>query len=434
MRITIAIDGPVGAGKSTVADGVAKELGILHLDTGAMYRAFAWKALQEGVDLENEAALEALTRRVMPEVRYENGAQRTLIDGDDVTGLIRTPEVSMAASNVSKVAAVRAAMVARQQQLAAQQSMLLDGRDIGTRVLPDAMIKIYLTASSEVRAKRRFEEQVKKGDDTPYEEVLKDVVRRDEQDMNREVDPLRPAQDAQIVDSSDFTQQQVVESIVRRVRLKQGVKPEREEKFTPMYRFVKMLAGFLFSTFFPVRYHNEENLQWDAPYILLANHNCMMDPLVIAWKCHRYHVRFLGKKELVKNPIARWFFRKMLMISVDRHHMDMSAIRQCLKTLKEKHVLGIFPEGTRHKTGVMEELESGVAMIALMGKVPLIPVYMTGKPRLFRPIDVYYGQPILTSSLAAKGVTKENCDELLQEVRAFYSHIIALHPSLVKKG
>ena len=163
MLLTIALDGPVGAGKSSVADGVAQKLGILHLDTGAMYRAFAWKALQEGVSLEDEAALKALTEASLPEVRYENGGQHTYMDGQDVTGLIRTPEVSMAASTVSKAAVVRRAMVQRQQELASRQSMLLDGRDIGTRVLPNATVKFYLTASPEIRARRRFDEMQQKG-------------------------------------------------------------------------------------------------------------------------------------------------------------------------------------------------------------------------------------------------------------------------------
>ena len=222
MLLTIALDGPVGAGKSSVADGVAQKLGILHLDTGAMYRAFAWKALQKGVALEDEAALEALTATDLPEVRYENGEQHTYMDGQDVTGLIRTPEVSMAASTVSKAAVVRRAMVKRQQELASRQSMLLDGRDIGTRVLPDATVKFYLTASPEIRARRRFDEMQQKGQEGSYEEVLADVIKRDDQDMHREVDPLRPAEDAQIIDSSYLTQEQVVENMVRRIQLKQG--------------------------------------------------------------------------------------------------------------------------------------------------------------------------------------------------------------------
>lgn len=230
MVLTIAMDGPVGAGKSSVADEVARRLGILHLDTGAMYRAFAWQALKERVDTRDAQALTALAARVMPEVRFENGAQRTLIGGQDVTDFIRTPEISTAAKAVvSTVPGVRQAMVARQQELAKRQSMLLDGRDIGTRVLPDATLKIYLTASAEVRARRRFDELQAKGDPSTYEQVLAEVRSRDERDTTRETDPLRPAEDAQVLDSSDMTREQVVEDVLRRVALSQGRALRAEE-------------------------------------------------------------------------------------------------------------------------------------------------------------------------------------------------------------
>lgn len=425
MVYTIAIDGPVGAGKSSVADEVAARLNILHLDTGAMYRALAWLALKEGIELDDGAALTALAQREMPKVRYEDGVQHTLIDGTDVTTLIRTPEISLAASNVSKVAGVREAMVACQQMLAQKQSMLLDGRDIGTRVLPNATIKIYLTASSEVRARRRYEELRAKGDPSTYEKVLEDVVRRDEQDSTREVDPLRPAEDAQVLDSSLMTREQVVEDVIRRVRLKLGHKPERAEAFTPLYKLAHAVAAVLFSWLIPVRYHHEERGQMDAPYLLIANHDSMLDPLIVAWKCHRYHVRFLGKKELVKNPILRQMFRGLLMIPVDRHNMDMTALRACLRVLKEGHVLGIFPEGTRRHEGVMEHLESGVAMMALRSNVPLLPVYISGKAKLFKPIDVYYGMPFSVKDIAAKGVNKEACDEVLARISGIYREMAA---------
>ena len=214
MHMTIAMDGPVGAGKSSVADDVAKALGILHLDTGAMYRAFAWYALEKGVSLDDEAALEALTKEAMPEVAYVDGAQRTSIAGQDVTGLIRTPEVSMAASTVSKYLGVRQGMVALQQKLAAQTPMLVDGRDICIRVLPNATVKLFLTASAEERARRRWLEMNQKGAPDTYEQVLEDLKKRDDQDMNRQVDPLRPTEDAIIVDSTEMSFEQVVEHIL----------------------------------------------------------------------------------------------------------------------------------------------------------------------------------------------------------------------------
>ena len=427
MIYTIAVDGPVGAGKSSVADEVAKRLGILHLDTGAMYRAFAWYALKQGISMEDEAALVALTEKMMPEVRYENGSQRTLIDGQDVTGLIRTPEISMATSTSSKFAGVRKAMVRRQQELAKEQSMLLDGRDIGTVVLKDATIKIYLTASAEVRAKRRFDELQLKGDPSTYEEVLSDVIRRDEQDMNREVDPLRPAEDAQMLDSSEMTQEQVVEDIIRRVNLKLGKRPKCEVELSGMYKFVRGVFGVLFKTVLPVTFHHLERVQLDAPYILVGNHSHMFDPMLIGYPVYRYSIRFMGKKELMNNFFLRWVLKGVEAIPVDRHNMDMGAIRASLKTLKEGKVLGIFPEGTRHKEGVMQDMESGAAMIALRSGCRMLPAFISQKPRLFSRTHVYFGDPIPVKDIAAKGINKEACDELSERIAAAYRALVAEH-------
>ena len=427
MAYTIAIDGPVGAGKSSIAKEVAARLGILHLDTGAMYRALAWRALKDGVPVTDEAALCALADRMMPEVRYENGEQRTLIGGEDVTGLIRTPEVSMAASTLSKAAGVRQAMVERQRELASTQSMLLDGRDIGTRVLPNATLKIYLTASVSVRAQRRYDELRAKGDPSTYEEVLADVVRRDEQDMNREIDPLRPAEDAQILDSSELTPEQEVQEILRRLELKQGRVPKCEEKLSWTYRVARGIAAVLFHTVMPVTVHNVENAQLDAPYIIVANHNSMMDPMLIGWKCYRYQIVFLGKRELESTPVLKHMFKSLHMIAVNRHNMDMTAVRACLKALKDGHPLGVFPEGTRHKQGLMEELESGVAMIALRSGARMLPVYIAGKPRLFKRLHVYYGLPISVKEYAKDGVSKESCDRILADITALYRDMEAEH-------
>ena len=223
MPLTIAIDGPVGAGKSTISDVVAQRLGILHLDTGAMYRAVGLCALEKGIDLQNEAAVSAMCENgeAQVSVEYESGAQRTLLNGRDVSGLIRTQEVGQAASAVSRYPTVRRILVRRQQEMAKSQSMLVDGRDIGTVVLKDATLKIYLTASAEARANRRMLQLREKGDDTPYEAILEEVNARDYQDMHRETDPLRQAEDAVLVDSSDLSFDETVEAILALAKARQ---------------------------------------------------------------------------------------------------------------------------------------------------------------------------------------------------------------------
>ena len=222
MVLNIAMDGPVGAGKSSIADAVAKRLGILHLDTGAMYRAIGLTALEKGVPVQDEQAVTALCQALSMTVGHAADGQHTLVDGRDVTGFIRTPEVSMAASTVAKYAGVRAAMVALQRRLAQETPMLVDGRDIGTRVLMNAPVKIFLTASAEERARRRFEELQAKGDKSSYAQVLDEMKKRDKQDSERDIAPLRPAHDAVKLDTSGNTIEQSVQEILEIVRRKLG--------------------------------------------------------------------------------------------------------------------------------------------------------------------------------------------------------------------
>ena len=214
--LNIAIDGPVGAGKSTIADEVAARLHILHLDTGAMYRAVGLAVMDAGLDIQDEAGVTALCEagRAHVDVRYQDGAQRTLVNGQDVTGRIRTQQAGTAASAVSRYAAVRQMLVRRQQEIAAAQPMLLDGRDICTVVLPNAPVKIYLTASAEARAQRRLRQLQEKGESPTVEDILREVNARDHQDMTRAVDPLRQAPDAQVVDSTNMNFEQTVQAIL----------------------------------------------------------------------------------------------------------------------------------------------------------------------------------------------------------------------------
>ena len=218
MPVSIAIDGPVGAGKSTIADDLACSLGFLHLDTGAMYRAFGLKAVRLGLDMADAACMEALMKETSIDVRLEGGSQRTLLDGEDVTALIRTPEISRAASLVSKVPGVRKGMVSLQRACAQGVDIVLEGRDIGTNVLPDASFKFYLNASAEARAMRRWKELAEKGTEISFEQVLSDVNARDDQDMHREIDPLRCAEDAVEIDTTSMTRDEVVALLAETVR------------------------------------------------------------------------------------------------------------------------------------------------------------------------------------------------------------------------
>ena len=217
MPLTIAIDGPVGAGKSTISDEVAKRLNIIHLDTGAMYRAVGLKALDSGIDIHDEEKVTEMCRSgaALVDVLYRDGAQITLLNGEDVNGRIRTQEAGEAASAVSRYKYVREMLVKRQQEIAKKQDILIDGRDICTVVLPDAKVKIYLTATAEERARRRWMQLAEKGQEVPFEEILEEVNARDWQDMHREVDPLRIDEGATVVDTTNLDFEASVQAILR---------------------------------------------------------------------------------------------------------------------------------------------------------------------------------------------------------------------------
>lgn len=218
--INIALDGPAGSGKSTVSKMVARRLDILSLDTGAMYRAAALKCLKEGIDYAEKSEVEKIIKNLDLRVDYKEGRQLTLLDGVDVSGEIRTAQVSMLASYVSAFPCVRTKMVELQRKIASEVSCILDGRDIGTNVLPTCPFKFFLTASPEVRAGRRFEEDRLKGSKQSYEEILKDINERDEQDRNRAVAPLKRAADAVVIDTSNLTAEEVAAVICDKIQEK----------------------------------------------------------------------------------------------------------------------------------------------------------------------------------------------------------------------
>ena len=210
MTYAIAIDGPAGAGKSTIAKILAQELELIYVDTGALYRTIGYYVTQQGIDTADTDAVVAALSGLTVDLKYVDGVQRVFANGEDVSDLIRTPAMSMAASAVSAIPAVRAYLLDTQRGIAATHSVVMDGRDIGTVILPDAKIKIFLTASAESRAKRRFDELQAKGDPATYEEVLADMVKRDYDDSHRAIAPLKQAEDAIPVDTSGETLEQSV--------------------------------------------------------------------------------------------------------------------------------------------------------------------------------------------------------------------------------
>ncbi len=213
MSINVAIDGPAGAGKSTISRQAAKALGFIYVDTGALYRAVGLNALRTGVDTDDPEAIAESVKNISVELKYENGEQAVFLNGENVSAFIRTPEASMAASKVSAVPKVREFLFGLQQEIAAKNDCVMDGRDIGTVVLPNAQVKIFLTASAEARAQRRYKELIEKGEQVDYENVLAEMKQRDYNDSNRAVAPLKAADDAVTVDTTALNLEESIEKI-----------------------------------------------------------------------------------------------------------------------------------------------------------------------------------------------------------------------------
>lgn len=214
MSYSIAIDGPAGAGKSTIAKKIAKELGFIYVDTGAMYRAMALHILRKGISPEDSEAISRACEDADITIQYLGGEQVVMLNGENVNGQIRTEEVGNMASASSVNGDVRKKLVSLQQSLAKTADVVMDGRDIGTCVLPDADVKVYLTASSKVRAKRRYDELTAKGVSCDFDQIEKDIIERDERDMKREISPLKQAEDAVYLDSSDLSVEEVTAKII----------------------------------------------------------------------------------------------------------------------------------------------------------------------------------------------------------------------------
>lgn len=222
MSFNIAIDGPAGAGKSTIAKRVARELSFIYVDTGAMYRGIAWYLLQNGISPEDDERLAKCCGQIHMDIAYENGEQQILLNGRNITGELRTEEVGNMASAAAAKPCVRSALLELQRNLAVKSDVLMDGRDIGTNILPNAQLKIFLTASVEVRAGRRFQELREKGITCTLEEVARDIRERDERDANRAVAPLKMAEDALLVDSSEMSIEEVTEKIISLYHMRSG--------------------------------------------------------------------------------------------------------------------------------------------------------------------------------------------------------------------
>ena len=388
--IRIAIDGPGGAGKSTVAKSVAKELGIIYVDTGALYRTIGLYMLNNGIDPKDAPAVAAALPDFTLELKFVDGKQTVLLNGEDVGDRIRTPEASMAASAVSAIKEVRAYLLDTQRNIAAKNSVIMDGRDIGTVILPDAEVKIFLTASPEARARRRYKELIAKGQEVTYEQVYSEMVARDRNDSTRDIAPCVQAEDAVLLDNSDLDFEGTVNAVLEIVKKKRPV-----NKF---YKRLHRVLAPIFRFIWRIKAVGAENVPLEGAVMFCSNHIAAKDPIMIAAACKR-PITFIGKKELFEVPFLGWLIKKLGAIPLDRGGKDVGAIKTAVTALQNDGALAIFPQGHRYpgENPANTPTKNGAALICYRSKCDVIPVCIKTKDhkyRFLRRIEIEFGKPI----------------------------------------
>ncbi len=393
----VAIDGPGGAGKSSVAKEVAKRLGIIYVDTGALYRTIALHIVNRGINPKDSVHVEAELAEISIELAFENGKQIILLNGAKVGDEIRTPEISMAASAVSAIPAVREFLLETQRTIAKNNSVIMDGRDIGTVILPDAKVKIFLTASPKARAKRRYEELLAKGQSVTYEDVYADMLERDKNDSTRAVAPCKRADDAVLLDNSKLTAEETTQRVIKIIRKKLKKKMNLymflHGTLAPTVRFIQRIK--------PI---GLENVPLDGSLMICSNHIAAKDVIMIGAVFPR-QIRFVAKKELFKIPLLGWFFNKLGVVKLDRGGADVGAIKTTVELAKSGETVAIFPQGHRYPGVSPSEtpIKNGAGLIAYHSGCDVIPVCIKtagNKYRFLRKIEVRFGKPIKNSEFS----------------------------------
>lgn len=423
MSINCAIDGPSGAGKSTIARAVAKKLGYIYVDTGALYRAVGLHAVRNGKDTKSAAEIAPLLSDLRIELKYNGSEQSVLLNGEDVSSLIRTNEISMAASNVSAIPEVRSFLLSLQRDIAANNNIVMDGRDIGTVILPDADVKIFMTASCEVRAQRRFKELCEMGQSVTYEQVLGDIIQRDENDSTRKTAPLKQADDAVYLDNSEMTIEQACDAICGIIEQKTGGFRTKKRRFGKLrlfiYRILRFLASLILWFVASVKYEGLENIPKEGNYIVAPNHVTWFDPVAVALKLPNISA-YIAKEEIFKSKFSI-LLKPFHVFPVKRGQGDKGAIEVAENYLNLGYNLTIFPEGTRSKDGKLGKGKSGIVVISSATRSDVLPVGITVRKKGKRTkMTVKYGRMIpfdeLKTDSLSPGEIRAARDMIMQRI------------------
>ena len=418
--IRIAIDGPGGAGKSSLAKAVAKKLGIIYVDTGALYRNIGLFCLRKNADCKNPDEIIPLLSEINLELKFEDGRQIINLNGVNEGDNIRTPEVSLAASAVSAIPEVRSFLLDMQRETASKNSVIMDGRDIGTVILPDAEVKIFLTASPKARAQRRFKELSAKGVDTTFDKVYTEMVERDKNDSTRAIAPCVQAKDAVLLDNSRLDEEGTLKQVLKIVK-------KKSKKRLNFYAKAKRIVAPLYRFFWRVKAKGTENVPLDGGFILCSNHISALDVVSIGAVCPR-QLTFVTKKEVFTAPVIGWLARSLEAIKIDRGANDLGAIKASVDACQAGRVLSIFPQGHRYP-GVdprTTPLKNGAALMAYRSGCDVLPVCLNikkAKYAPFRKIEVIFGKMIKNSDL---GFVNGGNDEYKKATSTIFDEIVKL--------
>ena len=458
MSFIVAMDGPAGTGKGTITKLAAQKLGLVNIDTGATYRCITLAMLKENVGLDEEDKIKEILERTKIELKNENGEQLVFLNGEDVSKEIRSTEVNNLVSQVSSLKFVRYKMVDLQRRLAEGKDIIMEGRDIGTYVFPNADVKIYLDATPEERARRRQRQNEENGIESTYEEVLANIIKRDENDKNKEMGALKIADDAIVVDGTNDTIEQNTQKVIDIINEKKnknkptnvgvalmgdpkpknttkpmsndvgvGFHPDHQPKHTNKQKLnepiskkiqretVRSILWLIYKIIYRVKVIGKDNVPKDEAFILCGNHvEFMKVPIIELFTTGRRRVFFMAKIELLKNPIFKWLAYLFDVIPVKRGKKDLNAMKQSLKALEQGHILGIFPEGTRNKTNKPIKAKTGTAYMALRTGVKVLPVGI--KTTKTHKVIVNIGKPLDYSKEKTKNPEKDLLEQTTTQI------------------
>ena len=424
MSFIVAIDGPAGTGKGTLAGILSKKYNLLNIDTGATYRCVTLEMLNKNIKLDEEEKIAQMLKEIKIELNYKNNKQIVLLNGEDVTDKIRSKEVSENVSQVSSIKQIRLAMSGLQRKMAQEKDVIMEGRDIGTVVFPTADVKIYLDADIEERAKRRVKQNEEKGIEMSYEEVLENIKKRDKNDKEKEFGALKVADGATVIDTTKLSIKQVEKEISKIIdkKLKEkkkekniySVRPETTWKKIERVTIKTIIYG-VYRILFRIEITNSENLPIDEPCIVCANHINYWDAVGLVVTSKK-RIRFIAKEDLFNSRFLNWLAHIFDVIPIKRGKRDLDSMKICLKALKNGETLGIFPEGTRKGLAKGAKVQNGAAYMAMKAKVKVVPVGIQGNFKPFTKVKLNYGKPLDFSKLNKENPEKDNLELATKEI------------------